>query len=104
MRTCVGCRRTLPQSTLVRCVLTPEGVAVVSRHAAGRGAWLCSATCFAPAVKRKGFERAWRRPVPVAALDELPGQIDNAFESTTTQMREWTVAGSASGGPTPTKG
>lgn len=93
---------------MVRCVLAPEGVAVVSRTAAGRGAWLCGDACFAPAVKRKGFERAWRRPVPVGALDGLlhlvQMQISNAFESTPTQMREWTAAGSASDGPTPTKG
>lgn len=89
---------------MVRCVLGPEGDAIVSRTAAGRGAWLCAATCFATAVKRKGFERAWRRPVPVGALDELQHQISNAFESTATQMREWTAVGSASDVPTPTKG
>jgi predicted RNA-binding protein YlxR (DUF448 family) len=54
-------------------VLTPDGHAAVSRTAAGRGAWLCkpSADCFQLAVRRRAFERAWRRPVSPAVLEEL---------------------------------
>lgn len=103
-RTCVGCRATLAQTEMVRCALTPAGVAVVDRTAPGRGAWLCSSDCLAPATKRKGFERAWRQPLPPGALDGLAEQLRNAFESTERQMREWTAAGRASAGPTPTKG
>jgi predicted RNA-binding protein YlxR (DUF448 family) len=54
-------------------VLAPGGQAVVSRSAAGRGAWLCvpPMPCFELAVRRKAFERAWRRPVGAGTLDEL---------------------------------
>jgi predicted RNA-binding protein YlxR (DUF448 family) len=97
MRTCVGCRATLPQSDMIRCAVGSDGVALVSRTASGRGAWLCNPTCFTLAVKRRGFERAWRRPIGSGALSELR----NAFESTETHMREWEVVGSAYDAPTP---
>jgi predicted RNA-binding protein YlxR (DUF448 family) len=100
MRTCVGCRSTLPIERLVRCTLSREGVVTVSRTAPGRGAWLCSAPCIAVAIRKRGFERAWRRPIPDGALAELP----NAFESTVENMRHWSVAGAVSGHPTPMKG
>ena len=72
-RTCVGCRQRRPQAALVRCVLTPDGRATVDRSGSGRGAWLCvpSQACFELAVRRKAFERAWRRPVGPGALAEL---------------------------------
>ena len=64
VRTCVGCRHRRPQAELVRCAVTPAGRAVVDRRAPGRGAWLCPppGDCFDLAVRRKAFERAWRRP------------------------------------------
>jgi predicted RNA-binding protein YlxR (DUF448 family) len=73
VRTCVGCRQRRPQRELVRCVLTPDGHPVVSRTAAGRGAWLCapSGPCFELAVRRRAFDRAWKRPVSSEVLDEL---------------------------------
>jgi len=76
-RTCVGCRRRRPQAELVRCVLTADGHAVVSRTAAGRGAWVCATDgdCVQLGLRRRGFERAWRRPVPAAASDELTGAL-----------------------------
>jgi predicted RNA-binding protein YlxR (DUF448 family) len=76
-RTCVGCRRRRPQAELVRVTLTPDGHAALSRSAAGRGAWLCERDggldhdCLDVALRRRGFERAWRRSVPDTALEEL---------------------------------
>jgi len=80
-RTCVGCRRSRPQAELVRCVLTSDGHAVVSRTAAGRGAWVCATAlddgpdCVQLGLRRRGFERAWRRPVPAAAGDKLASAL-----------------------------
>jgi uncharacterized protein len=76
-RTCVGCRRRRPQAALLRCVLTADGRAIVDRTGPGRGAWLCDPPddCFVLAVRRKAFERAWRRPVGRHALDELESQL-----------------------------
>jgi hypothetical protein len=76
-RTCVGCRRRRPQAELLRCVLTADGRAVVDRTGPGRGAWLCAppAECFVLAVRRKAFDRAWRRPVGRDALEELGSRL-----------------------------
>jgi predicted RNA-binding protein YlxR (DUF448 family) len=62
---------------LVRCVLGADGSAHVSRTGAGRGAWLCVPPdqCFSLAVRRRGFERAWRRAVPTAALERLAQEL-----------------------------
>jgi predicted RNA-binding protein YlxR (DUF448 family) len=100
MRTCIGCRTTLPQASMVRCALTSEGDAIISRTAAGRGAWLCSSACFALAVKKRGFERAWRRPFGAGALATLA----RTLETTTLDMRDLSSAGGFSGDTTPTKG
>jgi predicted RNA-binding protein YlxR (DUF448 family) len=54
--------------------VTADGTPVISRTAAGRGAWLCAdqagknnngqaTPCLQQAIKRRGFERAWKRPV-----------------------------------------
>lgn len=85
---------------MVRCVLSDEGEAVISRTAPGRGAWVCSSDCLGLAVRKRAFERAWRRPIRAGALDELV----NAFESTQKNMRHWSVAAHRSDGPATTKG
>lgn len=97
-RTCIGCRRVLPQAQLHRCVSGPSGV-LLSRTAPGRGAWLCSIECFEVACKRGGFARAWKRPVDAEALDAL--RIE--FEAVITNVKDLSVAGKQSG-PMPTKG
>jgi uncharacterized protein len=80
VRTCVGCRRRRPQQDLVRCALTAAGDPVVSRTAPGRGAWLCvpPGRCFELAVRRKAFDRAWRRPVGAEQLDGLRHLLEPA--------------------------
>jgi uncharacterized protein len=65
-RTCVGCGEKLPATALVRLHLDAGRVAVDRDRQGGRGAWLhAREACLARAVKRKGFERAFRMPVPV---------------------------------------
>ena len=69
VRSCVGCRAKRPQTELVRCVVEHDGRPVISRTAAGRGAWLCATRtsqdtdCLQQAIKKRGFDRAWKRPV-----------------------------------------
>jgi predicted RNA-binding protein YlxR (DUF448 family) len=81
IRTCVGCRAKRPQAELVRCVLAADGCAHVDRYAPGRGAWLCGSRCLDAALRRRGFERAWRLDarLPADAFaplgSELPGTI-----------------------------
>ena len=71
IRTCVGCRQPRTQLELHRCALAPDGSPLVSRTAPGRGAWICGTGCLDAARTARGFERAWRRPVPPHVLDEL---------------------------------
>ena len=73
---------------------------VVSRVAPGRGAWLCSIECFDQAVKRRGFERAWKQSVEADALTTLR----NAFAGVITNMTELSDVGSRPDRPTLMKG
>ena len=98
-RTCVGCRRTLPQRALVRCAIGEQG-SCVSRSAPGRGAWLCSLECFDLAARRRGFERAWKRTVDADTLTTLR----NAVEGVITNMTELLAVGSRPDRPALMKG
>jgi len=98
-RTCIGCRHKASPSQMVRCALTPEGPRL-GRGAAGRGAWLCSLACFDLAVRRRAFDRAWRRTVGADALATL--RI--AVEPVITNMEELSAVGSRPDAPMLTKG
>lgn len=92
LRTCVGCRQKRPQTTMVRCAYGPDGP-TVGRTAPGRGAWLCSPDCLHVAIRRKAFDRAWRRAVPAEALVGLSDALQNAFGPVITNMEELPTAG-----------
>ena len=83
LRTCIGCRQSRPQNELVRCAISsttgsPQG-ADVSRTAAGRGAWVCSMSCYQMAVQRKAFDRSWKRSVPSETLLALGESLRAEF-------------------------
>ena len=61
---------------------------------------MCSIDCLQVAIRRKAFERAWRRPVAAEGLAAL----QNAFRRVITNMEEWPTAGCAPGEPAPMKG
>ena len=61
VRTCVGCRRRDEQSAMLRVARGAAGL-VVSRTAAGRGAWVHPG-CGQVALRRKAFPRALRGDV-----------------------------------------
>lgn len=103
LRTCIGCRQQRPQSSLVRCVVSPQG-AIVSRTAAGRGAWLCSTACLQPAVRRKAFDRAWKQTVHPDVLQTLEPALRIAFDDVITNMEELPTVGVANDEPAATKG
>ena len=77
-RTCIGCRRVVPASEVVR-LAAPDGRVMVARRRGGaamprqgRGAWLHpSEQCVAAAVKQRAFGRAFH--VGVDGLD--PAQL-----------------------------
>ena len=79
-RTCVGCRRSVPATELLRVVAAPDSsgeagsrlaasLTVVPdprRRAAGRGAWVHpDPRCVENAVRRRAFARALHVPGPV---------------------------------------
>ena len=65
-RTCLGCGEKLPATALVRLRLAGGGVVVDRERRGGRGAWMhAESSCLARAVKRKGFERSFRKAVVV---------------------------------------
>jgi uncharacterized protein len=81
-RTCIGCRTRRPQAALVRVALAADGRLVTSRTAPGRGAWLCKPAdrCLQMARQRRGFDKAFRQPVSVAALDELDRTLQDVVK------------------------
>jgi predicted RNA-binding protein YlxR (DUF448 family) len=78
-RTCIGCRRVVPASELIRLaapvtIATRRGGAAMPRQ--GRGAWLHPALdCVGAAVKQRAFGRAFRGRVdgldPVRLLGDM---------------------------------
>jgi predicted RNA-binding protein YlxR (DUF448 family) len=74
-RTCVGCRRRAAPAEMARLSLTLDGTLHVGRTAPGRGAWVCSPTCFDDAVRRNAFDRALRRPVSKPELQVLRAKL-----------------------------
>ncbi|MVT26789.1 YlxR family protein [Nesterenkonia alkaliphila] len=70
-RTCVGCRQRTEQDSVVRFALVGDQVVLdARRRMPGRGAWLHrNRECFETALKRRAFNRAFRRPVQTAQLD-----------------------------------
>jgi predicted RNA-binding protein YlxR (DUF448 family) len=79
VRTCIGCRREVAQDKAIRLALTaaqnaettpPLVVWDTDRALPGRGAWLHrQRECLETALKRKAFNRAFRRSVDPRQLD-----------------------------------
>lgn len=65
LRTCVGCRRVLPQGTLLRIARTPDGLLEPDpgRRGGGRGTYLCfREVCLTEAIRRGRWVQAFRVP------------------------------------------
>ena len=69
LRTCVGCRRVVPQGTLLRVVLSDDVVVVdEERRRPGRGAWVHRTRACVQNAARGGLQRSFRRQVQASAL------------------------------------
>ena len=68
VRTCLGCGKKQTKALLRRLVLDEKNQPLLDRSqgAPGRGAYLCGPGCLQAAVKRKAFQRAFKKNV---ALD-----------------------------------
>jgi predicted RNA-binding protein YlxR (DUF448 family) len=103
VRTCVGCRKVLPATLLVRIVHAPDSHTLrIDRAGAGRGAWLCRSgpldalpapECLERAAQRRAFSRAFRVTVDATALISLRekleerARIDSGGAATATSQR-----------------
>ncbi len=78
-RRCVGCGAVKPKRELLRAVLDETGIRPDrTGHADGRGAYLChNPACLEKAMKRKGFERSFRRAVPHELYEALREEISS---------------------------
>jgi predicted RNA-binding protein YlxR (DUF448 family) len=74
---------------MIRVVRLPDGALVVGRTAPGRGAWLCaeSSSCLDLAVRRHGFNRAFKTEVAPAAAQDLATQLTVAWERSEPDVR-----------------
>jgi predicted RNA-binding protein YlxR (DUF448 family) len=70
LRTCIGCRERREQDKLFRCVYGDRG-AVIDRHGAGRGAWLCGVECAQQALRTGAYAKAWRVEVDRNDIEEM---------------------------------
>ncbi len=79
LRQCVGCQEQKPKRSMLRIVLTPDGVVQVdqSGKVAGRGAYICaSRSCFDIARKRKALERALKIQLGNEVYECLLGVVE----------------------------
>ena len=76
-RTCIACRKRLPQDRLIRIVKTPEGLRLYEKGLSGRSCYLCgSSECMSAAFKKNLFARSFRSEVPKAQLQELAKKLN----------------------------
>jgi predicted RNA-binding protein YlxR (DUF448 family) len=78
-RTCVGCGKKQSKWLLHRVVLSTENHPAIDKaHVApGRGAYLCGPGCLKAAVKKKAFQRAFKRSVELD-VTTLEADLQNA--------------------------
>ena len=82
-RSCLGCREVRSKNELLRFVLDQEGAMFpdISRKLPGRGAYTCYArACFEAAVRRKQFNRSFKRDVKPFPEAEMLSLIKKLLE------------------------
>jgi uncharacterized protein len=81
VRTCIVERARREKPFLLRFVLSPENAVVpdIKANLPGRGVWVTAKKAIvAEAVKRRAFQRAFRKPA--AASEDLPLQVEELFK------------------------
>ena len=76
-RSCIACGAQADKSGLLRIVRSPEGAVAFdpSGRAPGRGAYVCSAECFAAACKKKKLDRALKATLGSDDYDRIAADI-----------------------------
>jgi predicted RNA-binding protein YlxR (DUF448 family) len=74
---------------MVRVVRRADGTLAVDRRGPGRGAWLCSGSlgCLDVAVRRHGFDRAFRAPIGRNAAQHLRDELGTLWRGPTDDVR-----------------
>lgn len=83
-RMCIGCREMKEKKQLIRIVKNKEAQVAFdeSGKLQGRGAYVCkSRECIEKARKNKGFERAFKSPLP----DEIISRLSEEMKSLETK-------------------
>ncbi len=72
-RTCIGCMDKTDQANLLRIVNSENGAkADFTGKAAGRGCYICpKEECLEKAIKRKAFQRQFKRNVTESELESI---------------------------------
>lgn len=76
-RSCIACGAQADKVGLLRIVRSPEGAVAFdpSGRAPGRGAYVCSAECFAAACKKKKLDRALKATLGSDDYDRIAADI-----------------------------
>lgn len=76
-RSCIACGATQDKGRLLRVVRASDGAVRFdpAGRAAGRGAYVCSGSCFALARKSRKLERALRCPVTEEDYERVAREI-----------------------------
>lgn len=76
-RSCIACGKQAAKGSLLRIVRAPSGEVSFdpTGRAPGRGAYVCSADCFAVACKRKKLDRALKATLGSDVYDRIAADI-----------------------------
>jgi predicted RNA-binding protein YlxR (DUF448 family) len=74
---------------LFRIVRLVDGQIRADRNGPGRGAWLCreSSDCWQEAIRRRGFERAFKASVDSNAVEDLRASLERASKQAAIDVR-----------------
>ena len=80
-RSCIACGRQADKAELLRIVRAPDGRVSFdpTGRAPGRGAYLCSAECFAAACKKKKLDRALKTTIDPEERKRLAAEVEAAL-------------------------
>ena len=80
-RSCVACGRQAVKGELVRIVRGPDGSVSldVTGRAPGRGAYVCSAECFAQACRKKKLDRALKTTIDSDQRERIAAEMQAAM-------------------------
>lgn len=81
LRSCIVCGTSASKCDLVRIVRTPEGSLLLdtSGKKPGRGAYVCSHSCFEQALRSSKLQRALKTQISQDELKALSMQVQSVF-------------------------